>query len=66
LRNRVHLAVTPQTLSPGVYGQRVPSQRPAAERQDQGRPAVAGAAGNPAADDPALRRMVQAVPNQLR
>jgi hypothetical protein len=67
LRNRVHLAVTPQSSPAPQSG----PHNVLAERPDAGRDSAAGravGADGPAhrTADPSLRRMVQAVPNHLR
>jgi len=68
LRNRVHLAVTLQAgSSSGATRPRPAPPRWVADGQVQGAlSAGAEVALNPRATDPALRRTVQAVPNQLR
>ena len=68
LRNRVHLAVTPQAGSSRAAARAtVPAQRPPVGRETQEpRPAEAVVTVNPSATDPSLRRTVQTVPNQLR
>jgi hypothetical protein len=71
LRNRVHLAVTPQRspqrAAPRTAEQGAPARRAGAGRDiPLARSVVAEGPANPLTADPSLRRMVQAVPNQLR